>query len=172
MNSSQIKDLSFLNELPSFCELDLGPALLPLGGEEYLNKFQKNPPLILFRPPARVKGSEMEIEDLSPLFGLNKLKALNFSSLHKVSDLSPLSGMKDLRSLRLSGYSLSDYSTLFKLPKLKELFLTFCQLKDPSPLMQLTNLKKLILLRSNFSVQQTQDLAKILPGCSLQLSLE
>ena len=69
VNSSQIKDLSFLNELPSFCELDLGPALLPLGGEEYLNKFQKNPPLILFRPPARVKGSEMEIEDLSPLFG-------------------------------------------------------------------------------------------------------
>ena len=40
VNSSQIKDFSFLNELPSFCELDLGPSLLPSGKDENLNKSQ------------------------------------------------------------------------------------------------------------------------------------
>ena len=79
--------------------------------------------------------------------------------------------MKHLQSLRLSGYSLSDYSPLFELPKLKELFLPFCQVTDPAFLMQLTNLKRLTLLRSNFSDQQTQDLAKMLPGCSIQFSI-
>lgn len=127
--------------------------------------------MILFRPPARVEGSEMEIEDLSPLCELKSLKALNISSLHKVTDLSPLSGMKHHRSLRLSGYSLSDYSPPFELPKLKELFLPFCQVTDPAFLTKLTNLKRLILLRSNFSDQQTQNLAKMLSGCSLQFSL-
>jgi len=171
VNSSQIKDFSFLNELPSFCELDLGPSLLPSGKDENLNKSQGSSRLILFRPPTRVEGSEMEIEDLSPLCGLKSLKALNISSLHKVTDLSPLSGMKHLRSLRLSGYSLSDYTPLFELPKLKELFLPFCQVTDPAFLTKLTNLKRLTLLRSNFSDQQTQDLVKMLPGCSLQFSL-
>ena len=172
MNSSQIKDFSFLNELPSFCELDLGPSLLPSGKDENLNKSQGSSPLILFRPPTRVEGSEMEIEDLSPLCGLKSLKALNISSLHKVTDLSPLSGMKHLRSLRLSGYSLSDYTPLFELRKLKELFLPFCQVTDPAFLMQLTNLKKLILLRSNFTKRQLKEISKALPSCSLQFSLE
>lgn len=172
VNSSQIKDFSFLNELPSFCELDLGPSLLPSGKDENLNKSQGSSPLILFRPPTRVEGSEMEIEDLSPLCGLKSLKALNISSLHKVTDLSPLSGMKHLRSLRLSGYSLSDYTPLFELPKLKELFLPFCQVTDPAFLMQLTNLKKLILLRSNFTKRQLKEISQSLPSCSLQFSLE
>ena len=76
--------------------------------------------------------------------------------------------MKNLRSLRVSGYSLTDYSPLYRLANLEELFLPFCQLTDPA---SLTNLKKLTLLRSNFSDQQIRDLAKELPGCSLQMSL-
>ena len=79
--------------------------------------------------------------------------------------------MKNLRSLRLSGYSLTDYSPLYRLANLEELFLPFCQLTDPTFLTKLTTLKNLTLLRSNFSDQQTRDLAKALPGCSLQLSL-
>ena len=79
--------------------------------------------------------------------------------------------MENLSSLRISGYSLTDYSPLYGLPKLKELFLPFCQVTDPTFLAKLTNLKSLTLLRINFSDQQTQDLAKALPGCSLKLSL-
>ena len=43
-NSNRIKDFSFLNELPSFCELDLGPSLLPSGKDENLNKSQGSSP--------------------------------------------------------------------------------------------------------------------------------
>ena len=171
VNSSQIKDFSLLNELPRFNALDLGPSLLPPRDNKNVKKYREDAPFVLYRPPTRLEGSEMEIEDLAPLCGLKSLKALNISSLHKVTDLSPLGGMKNLRSLRLSGYSLTDYSPLFGLPKLKELFLPFCQGPDPAFLAKLTNLKRLTLLRSNFSDQQTQDLAKVLPGCSLQLSL-
>ena len=169
VNSSQIKDFSLLDELPCLTDLDLGPSLLLPG--KNLNKSSRAAPLLMYRPPTRVEGSELEIEDLTPLWGLKNLRALNISSLHKVTDLSPLAGMKNLRSLRLSGYNLSDYSPLSGLTNLKELFLPYCQLTDPSFLTKLTNLKNLTLLRSNFSDQQTQDLAKALPGCSLQLSL-
>jgi len=171
VNSSQIKDFSLLDGLPSFTALDLGPSLLLPKNKQNLNKSTGTTPLLMYRPPTRVEGSEMEIEDLTPLCELKNLKTLNISSLHKVTDLSPLSGMKHLRSLRLSGYSLTDYSPLCGLPNLKEVFLPFCQLTDPAPLTKLTNLKRLTLLRSNFSDQQIQDLAKMLPGCSLQLSL-
>ena len=171
VNSSRIKDFSLLDELPNFTDLDLGPSLLPPSNNKNLNKSSQSDPFVLYRPPTRVEGSEMEIEDLTPLCGLKNLKALNISSLHKVTDLSPLSGMKNLTSLRLSGYSLTDYSPLCGLPKLKEIFLPFCQLTDPAPLTNLKNLKRLALLRSNLSDQQIQDLAKMLPGCSLQFSL-
>lgn len=172
VNSSQIKDFSLLNELPGFCELDLGPSLLPPRNNKNLNKYHGGAPFVLYRPPTRVEGSEMEIEDLTPLCELKNLKALNISSLHKVTDLLPLAGMKNLRNLRLSGYSVTDYSPLCGLPKLEEVFLPFCQLTDPAPLAKLTNLKCLVLLRCIFSDQQIQDLAKMLPGCSLQFSLE
>ena len=169
INSSQIKDFSLLDQLPCFTDLELGPSLLL--PEKNLNKSQVAAPLVLYRPPTRVEGSEMEIEDLDPLCELKDLRALNISSLHKVSDLSPLAEMKNLRSLRISGYSLTDYSPLYRLANLEELFLPFCQLTDPASLTKLTNLKQLTLLRSNFSDQQTRDLAKKLPGCTLQLSL-
>ena len=171
VNSSQIKDFSLLDELPCLTDLDLGPSLLLPEKKKNLNNSSGAAPLVLYRPPTRVEGSEMEIEDLSPLCELRNLKSLNISSLHKVTDLSPLAGMKNLRSLRLSGYSLTDYSSLCGLTNLEELFLPFCQLTDPAPLTKLTNLKNLTLLRSNFSDQQTRALAKALPGCSLQLSL-
>ena len=169
INSSHIKDFSLLDQLPCFTDLDLGPSLLLPG--KNLNKSQGTAPLVLYRPPTRVEGSEMEIEDLDPLCELKDLRALNISSLHKVSDISPLAGMKNLRSLRVSGYSLTDYSPLYRLANLEELFLPFCQLTDPASLTKLTNLKKLTLLRSNFSDQQIRDLAKELPECSLQMSL-
>ena len=171
VNSSQIKDFSLLDELPCLTDLDLGPSLLLPEKKKNLNKSSGTAPLVLFRPPTRVDGSEMEIHDLAPLCELKNLRCLNISSLHKVTDLSPLAGMKNLRSLRLSGYSLTDYSPLYRLANLEELFLPFCQLTDPSFLTKLTTLKNLTLLRSNFSDQQTRDLAKALPGCSLQLSL-
>jgi len=80
--------------------------------------------------------------------------------------------MRKLKSLRLSGYSLADYSPLWGLTNLEELFIAFCQSTDLDSLSKLRNLKRLALLRSNFSDQQTQALAKMLPGCSLQFSLE
>ena len=171
VNSSQIKDFSLLDELPNFTDLDLGPSLLLPEKKKNLNKSTGTAPLLMYRPPTRVEGSEMEIDDLAPLCELKNLRCLNISSLHKVTDLSPLAGIKNLRSLRLSGYSLTDYSPLYRLANLEELFLPFCQLTDPTFLTKLITLKNLTLLRSNFSDQQTRDLAKALPGCSLQLSL-
>jgi len=172
VNSSRIKDFSLLDGLPNFTALDLGPSLLLPKSKQDLNKYPCSSPLVLYRPPTRVEGSEMEIEDLTPLCGLKNLRALNISSLHKVKDLSPLLGMRKLKSLRLSGYSLADYSPLWGLTNLEELFIAFCQSTDLDSLSKLRNLKRLALLRSNFSDQQTQALAKMLPGCSLQFSLE
>lgn len=170
VNSSRIKDFSLLDGLPNFTALDLGPSLLLPKSKEDLNKSQSTSPLVLYRPPTRVEGSEMEIEDLAPLSSLKNLRALNISSLHKVSNLSPLAGMKDLTSLRLSGYSLADYSPLYGLTNLEDLFLPFCQLSDPAHLAKLTNLKKLTLPRSIFTNQQIKQISKSLPSCSLQLS--
>ncbi len=169
VNSSQIKDFSLLDEFPCLTDLDLGPSLLLPG--KILNKSSRAAPLLMYRPPTRVEGSEMEIEDLTPLCGLKNLRALNISSLHKVKDISPLSGMRKLKSLRLSGYSLTDYSPLCGLKNLEDLFLPFCQLTDPLPITKPSNLKHLTLLRSNFTDQQIQVIAKSLPRCSLQLSL-
>ena len=170
VNSSRIKDFSLLDELPNFTGLDLGPSLLLPKGKKDLNKSPGSSPFVLYRPPTRVEGSEMEIEDLTPLCGLKNLRALNISSLHKVKDLSPLSGMRKLKSLRVSGYSLADYSPLYGLKNLEDLFLPFCQLSDPVHLKKLTNLKKLTLPRSIFTNQQIKQISKSLPSCSLQLS--
>ena len=170
VNSSRIKDFSLLDGLPNFTALDLGPSLLLPKSKQDLNKYAGSSPLVLYRPPTRVEGSEMEIEDLTPLCGLKNLRDLNISSLHKVKDLSPLSGMRKLKSLRLSGYSLADYSPLYGLKKLEDLFLPFCQLSDPVHLTKLTNLKKLTLPRSIFTNQQIKHISKSLPSCSLQLS--
>jgi hypothetical protein len=170
VNSSRIKDFSLLDGLPNFTDLDLGPSLLLPKSKQDLNKSLCAAPLVLYRPPTRVEGSEMEIEDLIPLCGLKNLRALNISSLHKVKDLSPLSGMRKLKSLRLSGYSLADYSPLYGLKNLEDLFLPFCQLSDPVHLTKLTNLKKLTLPRSIFTNQQIKQISKSLPSCSLQLS--
>lgn len=170
VNSSQIKDFSFLDELPCFNDLDLGPSLVLPRNKHNLNKPTGAPPLLMYRPPTREDGSELEIEDLTPLSELKKLKSLNISSLHKVTDLSPLAGMKNLTSLRLSGYSLVDYSPLCGLTNLEELILAFCQTTDLDSITKLRNLKSLALLRSGLAHQQTQDLANALPGCSLQFT--
>ena len=167
VNSSLIRDFSPLRELPGFIELALGPSLLPPSEKENLNKYGEPARYVLFRPPDRVEGSEMEIEDLTPLAGLRNLKALDMASLHKVADLSPLSALENLRSLRLSGYGLSDYSPLFGLGNLEALFLPHCRLTDPAPLAKLRNLKSLVLLRSAFADGQIKALAESLPGCSV-----
>ena len=167
VNSSRIRDFSPLRELPGFVELALGPSLLSPSEKENLNKYEEPARYVLFRPPERMEGSEMEIEDLTPLAGLRNLKALDMASLHKVADLSPLSALENLRSLRLSGYGLSDYSPLFGLGNLEALFLPHCRLTDPAPLAKLRNLKSLVLLRSAFTDRQIKALAESLPGCSV-----
>ena len=170
VNSSRIKDFSLLDGLPNFTALALGPSLLLPKSKQDLNKYAGSYPLVLYRPPTRLEGSEMEIENLTPLCGLKNLRALNISSLHKVKDLSPLAGMKNLKNLRVSGYSLTDYSPLYGLKNLEDLFLPFCQLSDSVHLAKLTNLKKLTLPRSIFTNHQIKQLSKSLPSCSLQLS--
>jgi internalin A len=82
------------------------------------------------------------LDDLSPLFGLAALQALDcFDTL--VTDLSPLSGLTALQRLDCSGTSVADLSPLSGLTELQTLYCFDTSVVDLSPLSGLTALQAL-----------------------------
>ncbi len=85
------------------------------------------------------------INDLSPLSGMNSLKSLSLQ-LSLVSDLKPLSKLSKLESLGLQYLSISDLQPLANLNHLTDLHLSRSSVKDLEPLSNLTSLQLLTLV--------------------------
>jgi internalin A len=99
-----------------------------------------------------------QIEDITPLTGLMRLKSLDLSN-NQISDISALSGMTDLETLALYRNKITDISALSGLSNLTSLDLERNQITDITPLSGLTNLK-LLELSSN-SIVDTSALSTL-----------
>jgi hypothetical protein len=115
--------------------------------------------------------SEMELSDLSVLYGLNSLhnfeftqtKITDFKALSglrelnlrgtqiDVNDLNSWSGLNNLQKLCLNGARLSDWRALSSLKGLQELDLSYTQMKEFGVLAELTELQKLDLSGTSVS---------------------
>jgi internalin A len=108
-----------------------------------------------------------QIEDITPLSGLTRLKSLDLSN-NQISDISALSGMAALETLILYNNKITDISALSGLLNLTLLDLERNQITDISPLSGLTNLT-LLDLNSN-PIADTSPLSMLIGLESLSLS--
>lgn len=135
-----VADMVFLKELNA-----AGRGISDLTGLEYatnlavlnLGEFY----YIWVWPPELLTN---QIEDITPLTGLTKLKSLDLSN-NQISDISALSGMIALERLVLYKNKITDISALSELSNLTSLDLERNQVTDITPLSGLTNLKSLEL---------------------------
>ncbi len=84
------------------------------------------------------------IEDISPLSGLTKLKSLDLSN-NQITDISALSGLTELETLTLYNNQITDISALSGMANLTSLDMEQNQITDITPLSGLTGLKSLVL---------------------------
>ncbi|MBC1435568.1 hypothetical protein HB848_09470 [Listeria rocourtiae] len=90
--------------------------------------------------------SGADMEDLSYLAPLKKLRELSLGDVRGVTDLSPLSGLTNLEYLFLwSNTGITDLSPLAQLTKLEQLELNKTSVTSIAPLRNLTRLKKLTI---------------------------
>ncbi|MBC1435567.1 hypothetical protein HB848_09465 [Listeria rocourtiae] len=88
----------------------------------------------------------VDMEDLSYLAPLKKLRELSLGDVRSVTDLSPLSGLTNLEYLFLwSNTGITDLSPLAQLTKLEQLELNKTSVTSIAPLRNLTRLKKLTI---------------------------
>ncbi|MBC1458121.1 MucBP domain-containing protein [Listeria newyorkensis] len=87
-----------------------------------------------------------DMDDLSYLAPLKKLKYLSMGDVSSVTDLSPLRGLTNLEYLFLwSNKGITDLSPLAGLTKLEQLELNKTNVTSIAPLRNLTNLKKITI---------------------------
>ncbi|MBC2175278.1 hypothetical protein HCB27_01515 [Listeria booriae] len=87
-----------------------------------------------------------DMDDLSYLAPLKKLRELSLGDVRSVTDLSPLSGLTNLEYLFLwSNTGITDLSPLAHLTKLEQLELNKTSVTSIAPLRNLTHLKKLTI---------------------------
>ncbi|MBC1290940.1 MucBP domain-containing protein [Listeria booriae] len=87
-----------------------------------------------------------DMDDLSYLAPLKKLRELSLGDVRSVTDLSPLSGLSNLEYLFLwSNTGITDLSPLAQLTKLEQLELNKTSVTSIAPLRNLTRLKKLTI---------------------------
>ncbi|MBI3461646.1 MAG: hypothetical protein HY000_01095 [Planctomycetes bacterium] len=103
------------------------------------------------------------LEDLSPLAGLNGLTLLDLRGTH-VADLSPLAGLSRMTELYLRYTPVSDLSPLAGLTGLDYLDLSDTRVSDLSPLAGLAGLKDLesIILWKDQEVRITDSLERVI----------
>ncbi|MBC1458120.1 MucBP domain-containing protein [Listeria newyorkensis] len=88
----------------------------------------------------------VDMDDLSYLAPLKKLRELSLGDVSSVTDLSPLRGLTNLEYLFLwSNKGITDLSPLAGLTKLEQLELNKTSVTSIAPLRNLTNLKKLTI---------------------------
>lgn len=108
-----------------------------------------------------------QIEDISPLSGLTRLKSLDLSN-NQITDISALSGLTALETLAFYSNQITDISALSGLSNLTSLDMEHNQITDITPLSGLTNLKSLVL--SSNRITGTSALSTLTGLESLSLS--
>ena len=140
-----LKDISFLEEMPNLVKL----TLCGNGEAEYaetVGKLLKMQDLTLqgcgIRDISFLSGltelrclnlNDNSVTDLTPLSELSGLERLELKE-NKISDLAPLAGLKKLYVLSLDGNRISDLSALVKLPHLNQVGLSDNRIQDFSVL--------------------------------------
>ena len=135
-----VSDMVFLKELDA-----AGRGISDLTGLEYatnLASLNLGEFYYIWVWPPELRTNQ--IEDVTPLTGLIRLKSLNLSN-NQISDISALSGMTALETLILYNNKITDISALSGLPDLTSLDLERNQVTDITPLSGLTTLKSLEL---------------------------
>ena len=158
-----VADMVFLNELSA-----PGRGISDLTGLEYATNLARLNLGELFSywvwPPELLTN---QIEDISPLSGLTKLKLLDLSN-NQITDISALSGLTALETLALYNNQITDISALSGLSNLTSLDMERNQIADITPLSGLTNLKSLEL--SSNPITNTSALSTLTGLESLLLS--
>lgn len=108
-----------------------------------------------------------QIEDISPLSGLIRLKSLYLSN-NQITDISALSGLTALETLALYNNQIADISALSGLSNLTSLDMEHNQIANITPLSGLTNLKSLEL--SSNPITDTSPLSTLTGLETLSLS--
>lgn len=158
-----ISDMVFLKELNA-----AGRDINDLAGLEYatnLSSLNLGEFYYYWVWPPELRTNQ--IEDITPLTDLIRLKSLNLSN-NQISDISALSGMAVLETLVLYKNKITDISALSGLSNLTSLDLERNQIADITPLSGLTNLK-LLELSSNL-IADTSALSTLIGLESLLLN--
>ena len=133
-------DMVFLKELSA-----AGRGISDLTGLEYatnLARLNLGELFYYWDWPPELRTNQ--IEDITPLSGLNLLKSLDLSN-NQITDISALSGLTALETLALYNNQIVDISALSGLSNLTSLDMEHNQITDITPLSGLTNLKSLEL---------------------------
>jgi internalin A len=149
-----VADMVFLKELNA-----AGRGISDLAGLEYatnLTSLSLGEFYYYWIWPPELRTNQ--IEDITPLNGLIRLKSLDLSN-NQISDISALSGMTELETLTLYRNKITDISALSGLSNLTSLDLERNQITDITPLSGMTNLK-LLELSSN-SIADTSALSTL-----------
>lgn len=92
----------------------------------------------------------------------DKLNLISYPrGLNEIEDISALSGLKKLRALDIAGFCITDLSVLKELPKLEELNITGQSGADLSVIADLRGLRKLEAVYTGISVGNVSDLTEL-----------
>jgi hypothetical protein len=95
-----------------------------------------------FQTPTRVRLTHLRGVDLSPLYELTRLEALDLTS-NGISDLEPIARFRRLRELTLTDNELTSIEALKQLAELDSLTIDYNAIEDLSPLAASKQLKSL-----------------------------
>jgi len=158
-----VADMVFLKELSA-----AGRGITDLTGLEYatnLASLNLGEFFYYWNWPPELRTNQ--IQDISPLSGLTRLKSLDLSN-NQITDISALSGLTALETLTLYVNQITDISALSGLSNLTSLDLEHNQITDLTPLSGLTNIKSLEL--SSNPIADTSALSTLTGLESLTLS--
>ena len=104
---------------------------------------------------ASLELPENEIEDISPLAGLERLQLLDLSG-NRIRNIGPVETLKALQYLNLENNQVEDLAPLAVLGNMRSLYLTENRIRDPRPVAKLTKLWSLYLGKN-----QIEDISSI-----------
>jgi internalin A len=163
VTNPSVADMVFLKELSA-----AGRGISDLTGLEYatnLASLNLGEFFYYWNWPPELRTNQ--IQDISPLSGLTRLKSLDLSN-NQITDISALSGLTALESLAIYNNQIADISALSGLSNLTSLDLEHNQITDLTPLSGLTNITSLEL--SSNPITSTSALSTLTGLESLSLS--
>ncbi|MEX0792647.1 MAG: leucine-rich repeat domain-containing protein [Pirellulaceae bacterium] len=107
---------------------------------------------------AELRLGHGEVQDLTPLSGLERLQLIDLSD-HQIKSVAPLENLSELQYLNLSGNQVEDLKPLAGLKKLNSLYLGRNKIQDVSPLAELEDLWSLSIKKNQ--IEDISPIAKL-----------